>query len=142
MSPLNDDGEVDGLTYLDNFHRWRTENGIRDLYPNDNAQLFSGLKFKGNSGGFAGVGKMCHENLSGAISAIGGSHALSVVTVAHELGHNLGMDHACATHKGHVMNRFLVPSTNLPSVTFSDCSKRYMKDEIERFTCVTTTTAA
>jgi hypothetical protein len=137
----NKDGEVDGLDYLRIFHAWRHEH-ISPLYPNDNGQLFSGLKFQNNSGGFGGVGTMCNSKLSGGINVIPmNNHLVAVLTVAHELGHNLGMNHDsadCVPIRNNVMSQSIrsVSGAKLSEMTFSDCSQDSLRNNLQYFTCL------
>jgi hypothetical protein len=139
--PENENGQVDGLEYLRIFHAWRHEH-ISPLYPNDNGQLFSGLQFQNNNGGFAGTGTMCNDKLSGGINVIPmDNHFIAVVTVAHELGHNLGMDHDsadCVPKRNNVMSRSSTSAVQLSEMTFSDCSQNSLRKNLKYFTCVTT----
>jgi hypothetical protein len=137
--PENDDGEVNGLEYLEIFHAWRNEH-ITPLYSNDNGQLFSGLKFQNNNGGFGGVGTMCDKKLSGGINVIPvDNHLIAVVTVAHELGHNFGMNHDtadCMPNRNNVMGSLITSSAELSEMTFSDCSQESLQHNLQYFTCV------
>ncbi|XP_069316521.1 disintegrin and metalloproteinase domain-containing protein 8 [Eulemur rufifrons] len=77
---------------LENFLAWRA----RDLVgrqPHDNVQLITAVDFTGTTVGLAKVSAMCSRD-SGAVNQ---DHSRSPVgvasTIAHEMGHNLGMDH-------------------------------------------------
>ncbi|XP_030896917.1 disintegrin and metalloproteinase domain-containing protein 8 isoform X1 [Leptonychotes weddellii] len=78
---------------LDNFLRWRTQNLV-GRHQHDNAQLITGVKFTGTTVGLAKVAAVCSQD-SGAVNQ---DHNLEnpigvASTMAHEMGHNLGMDH-------------------------------------------------
>ncbi|XP_025735946.2 disintegrin and metalloproteinase domain-containing protein 8 [Callorhinus ursinus] len=80
-------------TTLDNFLRWRTQNLV-GRHQHDNAQLITGVKFTGTTVGLAKVAAVCSQD-SGAVNQ---DHNLEnpigvASTMAHEMGHNLGMDH-------------------------------------------------
>ncbi|XP_053306968.1 disintegrin and metalloproteinase domain-containing protein 8 [Spea bombifrons] len=79
-------------TTLDNFLTWRK----RDLLPkrrHDNAQLITGIDFDGATVGLATKLAMC----TGDSGAINQDHSINPIgaasTMAHEMGHNLGMSH-------------------------------------------------
>ncbi|XP_008321204.1 disintegrin and metalloproteinase domain-containing protein 15 isoform X2 [Cynoglossus semilaevis] len=114
---------------LSNFLEWRT----RELLPrlrHDNAQLIMGGAFDGTTVGMASQGSMCSKDRSGGVNV---DHLVSILgvasTVAHELGHNLGMSHDTAERHCSCQNEprlggcIMEPSTGLmPGQQFSSCS--------------------
>ncbi|XP_061553351.1 disintegrin and metalloproteinase domain-containing protein 12 isoform X7 [Phycodurus eques] len=114
---------------LNNFLLWRT----RELLPrlrHDNAQLVMGSALDGTTVGMAAQASMCSRDRSGGVNV---DHLVSVLgvasTVAHELGHNLGMSHDSRERRCHCANQprmggcIMEPSTGfLPGQQFSSCS--------------------
>ncbi|KAM4581533.1 disintegrin and metalloproteinase domain-containing protein 12 isoform 2-T2 [Odontesthes bonariensis] len=114
---------------LNNFLEWRT----RDLLPrlrHDNAQLVMGESFDGTTVGMASQSSMCSRDRSGGVNV---DHLVSVLgvasTIAHELGHNLGMRHDTADRRCSCQNEprlggcIMEPSTGfMPGQQFSSCS--------------------
>ncbi|XP_054546335.1 disintegrin and metalloproteinase domain-containing protein 8 [Talpa occidentalis] len=86
------DVSPDPSATLDNFLAWRA----RDLvgrHQHDNVQLVTGIDFEGSTVGLARVSTMC-SGASGAVNQDHHRHPMGVAsTMAHEMGHNLGMDH-------------------------------------------------
>ncbi|XP_051838766.1 disintegrin and metalloproteinase domain-containing protein 8 isoform X1 [Antechinus flavipes] len=119
---------------LENFLRWRS----RELVPrkkHDNAQLITGVDFEHTTVGLAKVASMCTLS-SGAVNQDHHENPIGVAsTIAHEMGHNLGMDHDenvpgcyCQEHRqngGCIMAASL--STVFPK-TFSSCSRNNLEN--------------
>ncbi|XP_072249585.1 disintegrin and metalloproteinase domain-containing protein 12 isoform X5 [Leuresthes tenuis] len=121
--------EKSPIDTLNNFLEWRT----RDLLPrlrHDNAQLVMGESFDGTTVGMASQSSMCSRDRSGGVNV---DHLVSVLgvasTIAHELGHNLGMRHDTADRRCSCQNEprlggcIMEPSTGfMPGQQFSSCS--------------------
>ncbi|XP_044529656.1 disintegrin and metalloproteinase domain-containing protein 8-like [Gracilinanus agilis] len=77
---------------LASFLRWR-ESHLVGKKSHDNAQLITGVNFEGTIVGMARLASMCTEG-SGGVNHDYSENPLGVATsLAHEMGHNLGMDH-------------------------------------------------
>uniref|UniRef100_A0A194ARP3 Metalloproteinase type I 1 n=1 Tax=Agkistrodon piscivorus TaxID=8715 RepID=A0A194ARP3_9SAUR len=78
---------------LDSFGEWR-ERDLLHRISHDNAQLLTSTDFDGPTIGLAYVGTMCDPKLStGVVEDHSKINLLVAVTMAHEMGHNLGMHH-------------------------------------------------
>ncbi|NWX70446.1 ADAM8 protein, partial [Alca torda] len=77
---------------LDNFLHWREVELLRRK-PHDNAQLITGIDFHGTTVGLAKKLVMCTRDSGG----VNQDHSMNpfgaASTMAHEMGHNLGMSH-------------------------------------------------
>ncbi|XP_010124495.1 PREDICTED: disintegrin and metalloproteinase domain-containing protein 8, partial [Chlamydotis macqueenii] len=77
---------------LDNFLHWREAELLRRK-PHDNAQLITGIDFHGTTVGLAKKLVMCTKDSGG----VNQDHSVNPIgaasTMAHEMGHNLGMSH-------------------------------------------------
>uniref|UniRef100_A0A3B4AS04 ADAM metallopeptidase domain 28 n=1 Tax=Periophthalmus magnuspinnatus TaxID=409849 RepID=A0A3B4AS04_9GOBI len=82
---------------LDNFMNWRNKNLINKKH--DCAHLISGIDFAGDTIGLAFVGALCTGFSVGVVQDYTDTSALVGATLAHELGHNLGMSHDTTTCK-------------------------------------------
>uniref|UniRef100_A0A7N8X3V8 ADAM metallopeptidase domain 28 n=1 Tax=Mastacembelus armatus TaxID=205130 RepID=A0A7N8X3V8_9TELE len=69
---------------LDAFMKWRNSDLVKRI-KHDNAHLISAIDFEGPTVGLAYIGTFCSGHSVGVIQVKS--------TLAHEMGHNLGMDH-------------------------------------------------
>nr|Q1PS45.1 RecName: Full=Zinc metalloproteinase-disintegrin-like agkihagin; AltName: Full=Snake venom metalloproteinase; Short=SVMP; Flags: Precursor [Deinagkistrodon acutus]ABB79955.1 agkihagin [Deinagkistrodon acutus] len=110
---------------LKSFATWR-ESVLLKHKSHDNAQLLTGINFNGPTAGLAYLGGICDPMYSTAIVQDHNKiHHLVAIAMAHEMGHNLGIDHdkdtcTCAA-KSCVMAGTLSCEA---SYLFSDCSRK------------------
>ena len=107
---------------------WR-QGDIEDNKHWDHSLLLSGLNLYDRQPdqdsviGLAWVSGMCHPDYSCTINE--GNNFESVFVIAHEMGHNLGMNHDGETTEGNLCSpdKFLMsPVLGPGKVTWSDCS--------------------
>uniref|UniRef100_A0A8C7QE41 ADAM metallopeptidase domain 28 n=1 Tax=Oncorhynchus mykiss TaxID=8022 RepID=A0A8C7QE41_ONCMY len=108
---------------LDAFTTWRN-NDLVKTKPHDNAHLISGIDFEGSTVGLAFIGTLCSGHSAGVVQDHNPRAIAVGATLAHEMGHNLGMNHddssACAcSGNSCVMAGAL--SWDIPK-SFSSCS--------------------
>ncbi|OCT96547.1 hypothetical protein XELAEV_18008753mg [Xenopus laevis] len=77
---------------LRSFLQWKQK--LRSRKKHDNAQLITGVTFKGTTIGMAPLEGMCTAENSGGVSMDHSENAIgAAATMAHEIGHNFGMSH-------------------------------------------------
>ncbi|XP_068129203.1 disintegrin and metalloproteinase domain-containing protein 19 [Hyperolius riggenbachi] len=107
---------------------------ILQLTPHDNAQLITGRAFHGTTIGLAPLQAMCSSYQSGGVNMDHSDNAIGVAaTMAHEMGHNFGMNHdgaGCCTAKPEDGGCIMAAATGHPFPrVFNECNKR----ELDRF---------
>ncbi|CAL8335632.1 unnamed protein product [Gadus morhua 'NCC'] len=108
---------------LDAFNNWRNTELLK-IKKNDNAQLISGIDFEGATVGLAYVGTMCSGHSAGVVQDHSDRAIAIGATLAHEMGHNLGMNHddsSACTCSGDSCIMAGSLSWDIPK-TFSSCS--------------------
>jgi hypothetical protein len=124
-------GEALSTSLLNSFSAWVGQNvaPAGQVVAGDDYFLLTGLDFNGATVGLADVGAACRVPNGGGISQSTFSTAYNGVTVAHELGHTVGMQHdtgatgtACDS-SAYIMAA--IACTNCPTTpgTFSSCSQ-------------------
>ncbi|XP_053559458.1 disintegrin and metalloproteinase domain-containing protein 15 isoform X4 [Bombina bombina] len=112
---------------LTRFLAWR-EKQLLLRVPHDNAQLLTGVTFKGSAVGMATINSMCTADRSGGVNM---DHSVSILgvasTMAHQLGHNLGITHDTVAKKcGNPVNgrNWIMEQSGgfMPGLAFSNCS--------------------
>ncbi|KAL0984254.1 hypothetical protein UPYG_G00139090 [Umbra pygmaea] len=121
---------------LERFLAWR-QNDLLKRTKHDNAQFVTGRDFIGDTVGLANKLAMCTES-SGAVNQDHNKNPVGVAsTIAHEMGHNLGMSHDTSgcTCGSPLYKDNCVMAERIRSVypeLFSSCSQEQLRDFLER----------
>ncbi|KAL4639998.1 zinc metalloproteinase-disintegrin-like ohanin isoform X2 [Arapaima gigas] len=120
---------------LTSFISWRNNILIKKT-KHDNAQFITGIDFAGDTVGLANKFAMCLDG-SGAVNQDHNLNPIGVAsTIAHEMGHNLGMSHdsdycACSTS----LSKNCIMADRVGKIypeTFSSCSQTDLKNFLEK----------
>ncbi|CAH1783545.1 unnamed protein product [Owenia fusiformis] len=114
---------------LNNFVEYR-KTDINPFHPNDNAQMLTGNQFTDGVVGKAMKTTICSFSNSAGVNMDSTDFIQhTATTVAHELGHNLGMEHDIESCKCKE-DRCIMSATSgrLNPTLWSDCSVEYLED--------------
>ncbi|KAG8574083.1 hypothetical protein GDO81_009032 [Engystomops pustulosus] len=108
---------------LDLFSTWRTQN-LLPRKAHDNAQFITNIDFDGNTVGLAFVATMCSKSHSSGVIQDHSKESIPVgATIAHEMGHNLGMSHDNSLCSCSADSCIMSPTLSYkPPFLFSSCS--------------------
>ncbi|OXB61402.1 hypothetical protein ASZ78_000270, partial [Callipepla squamata] len=117
---------------LKSFLAWSSKERV--YRKHDNAQLITGVPFQGTTVGLAPVMSMCSDFQSGGVNMDHSDNAIGVAaTIAHEMGHNFGMNHdssGCCTTRAEEGGCIMASATGHPfPKVFNQCNRR----ELEKY---------
>nr|AMB36352.1 metalloproteinase of class P-III MPIII-1 [Vipera ammodytes ammodytes] len=115
-----------GNVTLNLFGEWR-ERDLLNRRKHDNAQLLTAIDFDRETIGLAHISSMCQSKRSVGIVEDHSNINLPVaITMAHEIGHNLGMSHDTVNCTCGANSCIMAPIlSNPPPLYFSNCSQNY-----------------
>ena len=120
---------------LANFLSYR-ETRLRFDHPNDNAHLLTNVTFNDNVVGKALYGVMCSSKSGGVEKVHSDVIGVQAATVAHEMGHNFGMDHdnetECECVDKDVKCIMSPTSSYSPPRHWSSCSINYLAHTLSK----------
>ncbi|XP_053314027.1 disintegrin and metalloproteinase domain-containing protein 33-like [Spea bombifrons] len=117
-----------------NFLLWKQKTKKK----HDNAQLLTGVKFRGTTIGMAPLEGMCTPENSGGVSMDHADIAIgAAATMAHEIGHNFGMSHdndgCCVEATPEQGGCIMAAATGHPFPRkFSSCSQRQLRSYFQK----------
>uniref|UniRef100_A0A8C6Z0L8 ADAM metallopeptidase domain 19 n=1 Tax=Nothoprocta perdicaria TaxID=30464 RepID=A0A8C6Z0L8_NOTPE len=117
---------------LRSFLAWSSKERV--YRKHDNAQLITGIPFQGTTVGLAPVMAMCSDFQSGGVNMDHSENAIGVAaTIAHEMGHNFGMNHdssGCCTTSAEDGGCIMASATGHPfPKVFNQCNRK----ELEKY---------
>uniref|UniRef100_A0A8C1T2M6 ADAM metallopeptidase domain 8a n=1 Tax=Cyprinus carpio TaxID=7962 RepID=A0A8C1T2M6_CYPCA len=130
---LIDVSNIPNIT-LERFLQWRQDRLLKRK-KHDNAHFVTAVDFEGTTVGLATMNAMCSPS-SGAVNEDHNINPIAVAsTIAHEMGHNLGMSHdysncACFSDKGCVMSDTI---GQVYPDSFSTCSQSSLKEFLQNY---------
>ncbi|XP_069818547.1 zinc metalloproteinase-disintegrin-like isoform X3 [Dendropsophus ebraccatus] len=110
---------------LNRFSEWRKEH-LLPRKPHDNAQFLTDIDFDGSTVGLAWISTLCSTTHSAGVIQDHTTEYIPVAaTLAHELGHNLGMGHDDDNCHCPATSCIMAPSlSHITPKTFTSCSQQ------------------